>query len=305
GRLNAGDLAGAKPLLERALALHERRHGPRHPNTATVLISSAVLALHEGRPADARLLADRALAIRLEAFGFGDRRTGEAIAILVPALGALMATEPEARGDAVAMLAVLKATAAGARLATADRVKFGDADPARAEQTLRAYLERVAAHEPTEDPIVRQHRDRARLAALSADNALMLGQLDAAAYAASEAIAHIEAAGGPMGQDLVEPLHRASAIERARRDDRRAVSLERRALDILATAYGDRHPYVLKELALIANTEVAMGNRDAARRDLLRIRAALASAEQGGLAAHLRDVVDRRLRELDGGRRLS
>jgi hypothetical protein len=84
-----------------------------------------------------------------------------------------------------------------------------------------------------------------------------------------------------------------------------AVSLERRALDILAAAYGDRHPFVLKELALLANTSVAMGGKDAARRDLLRIRAALAGAEAGGLAANLRDVVDQRLRALDGGTRLS
>jgi tetratricopeptide (TPR) repeat protein len=305
GRLNDGDLEAARPLLERALALHERRHGPRHPNTATVLVSCSALELRQGRAAAARVFADRALAIRLEAFGLGDRRTGQALAVLVPALAVLMATDAEVRSDAFAMLDILKGTAAGARLATADLVRIGEPDQARAEQTLRAYLARVAEREPAEDASVRQHRDRARMAALAADSALMLGQPDTAAFAASEAVAHLEAAGGPMSLELIEPLHRAAAIQRARHDDRRAVSLERRALDILATAYGDRHPFVLRGLALIASTEVAMGDRDAARRDLLRMRVALAGAEDGGLAAYVRGVVDRRLRALDGGTRLS
>ena len=108
-----------------------------------------------------------------------------------------------------------------------------------------------------------------------------------------------------MAVDLVEPLRRAASLERARRNDAGAVACERRALDILAAAYGDRHPFVLRALAVLANTEAAMGDRDGARRDLLRLRTALSGAEGGGLAAHLRDVVDGRLRDLDGGRRLN
>jgi len=34
--LNQGDLAGARPLLERALAIREKALGPEHPATATV-----------------------------------------------------------------------------------------------------------------------------------------------------------------------------------------------------------------------------------------------------------------------------
>ena len=305
GRLNAGEVAGAKPLLERALVMHERRHGLRHPSTATVLVSSAALALREDRPGDARLLAERAVSIRLDAFGFADRRTVEALSILVPTLGALMASDPSVRADAVALLAVLKETTAGDRLSAIDRVKFGDGDPARAEATLRGYLDRVADRLPAEDPAVRQGRDRARMASLAADSALMRGDLETAAVASAQAIAGLETAFGPTSQELVEPLHRAASIDRARQDDRAAMAAERRALDILASAYGDRHPYVLKALAVLANTAAAMGDRDGARRDLLRLRAALVGAEDGGLAAHLRDVVDGRLRDLDGGRRLS
>ena len=305
GRLNAGDAAGAKPLLERALAMHERRHGPRHPSTATVLVSCAALALRESRPADGRPLAERALAIRLDAFGFADRRTVEALAILVPTLGALMPTDPSVRGDAVALLAVLKETSAGGQLATMDRVRFGAGDPARAERTVRGYLDRAVDRMPAEDPAVRQGRDHARMASLAADSALMRGDFETAAVASAQAVSGLEAALGPMAVDLVEPLRRAASLERARRNDAVAVACERRALDILAAAYGDRHPFVLRALAVLANTEAAMGDRDGARRDLLRLRTALSGAEGGGLAAHLRDVVDGRLRDLDGGRRLN
>jgi hypothetical protein len=216
-----------------------------------------------------------------------------------------MAADPSVRGDAVALLAVLKETEAGGRLAAIDRVKFGQGDPARAEATLRAYLDHATDRLPAEDPAVRQGRDRARMASLAADNALMRGDLETAAVASAQAIAGLEAAFGHASQELVEPLHRAASIDRARHDDPSALACERRALDILAVAYGERHPFVLKALAVLANTEAATGDRDAARRDLLRLRAALATAEDGGLAAHLRDVVDRRLRDLDGGRRLS
>jgi tetratricopeptide (TPR) repeat protein len=305
GRLNAGDIAGAKPLLERALALHERRHGPRHPNTATVLVSSAALALKESRPLDGRPMAERAVAIRLEAFGFADRRTVEALSILVPTLGALMASDPSVRGDAVALLAVLKETSAGSKLAAIDRVKFGGGDPARAEQTLRAYLARADDRAPAEDPAIRVRRDRARLAAVSADAAMMRGDYDTASVAAAQAVAELEAAVGPSSLALVEPRHRAASVEAARHNEATAMAQERRALDILATAYGERHPFVLRAFAELANLTAAAGDVDGARRDLLRLRAALASAEAGGMAAHLREVVDRRLRELGSTSRLS
>jgi len=38
-----GDLAGARPLFERTLAIREKALGPEHPNTATSLNNLAYL----------------------------------------------------------------------------------------------------------------------------------------------------------------------------------------------------------------------------------------------------------------------
>jgi tetratricopeptide (TPR) repeat protein len=299
GRLNAGDVEAARPLLERAVDLHERRHGATHPNTATALLSLSAVRFRDGRLVEARVLAERALAIRFGAFGARDRRTREALVQAVLVLGALLPRDPSVRGDAIALFGVNR-DLAPAPLAV-DLVRFGAARPSSGEAALRAYLARAAERNPVMDPAVRRAMDRARTAAVAADAALMAGQLDVAAVAATEAVALVEGARGPMGLDLVEPLHRAAAVERARGEPRRALALDRRAFDILAAAYGERHPFVLHALARLAIETGGVEGSAAGRRDLERLRGILADAEPGGLAAHLRDVVDRRLADIGAG----
>src|SRR5262249_31295346 len=58
-----GDLAGARPLFERALAVREKALGPEHPGTAESLNNLAVLPQAEGDLAGARPLFECALAI--------------------------------------------------------------------------------------------------------------------------------------------------------------------------------------------------------------------------------------------------
>jgi hypothetical protein len=53
-----GDLARARPLLERALAIRERALGPKHPDTKASLASLAALGLPTGDPV-AALAPDR------------------------------------------------------------------------------------------------------------------------------------------------------------------------------------------------------------------------------------------------------
>ena len=297
GRLNAGDVEDARPLLERAVDLHERRHGARHPNTATALLGLTAVRFREGRLPEARGLADRALAIRLEAFGASDARTREALAQVVLLLGALLGQFERVRGDAVALYGAHRDLAAGPL--AADRVRFGAASPSSGEVALRAHVARAAERAPALDPVVRGTLDRARAAAVAADAALMAGQLDVATVAAAEAVSLIEGARGSSSLDLVQPLHRAAAVGRARGDRRRALALDRRAFNVLAGAYGDRHPFVLHALARLAIEAGEIDGPAAARPDLERLRGILAGAEAGGLAAHLRDVVDRRLVEID------
>ena len=64
-----GDLAAARPLYERALAIREKALGPEHPDTATSLNNLAALLQDQGDLAAARPLYERALAIREKALG--------------------------------------------------------------------------------------------------------------------------------------------------------------------------------------------------------------------------------------------
>ena len=57
------DLAGARPLFERALAISEKVLGAEHPYTATSLRNLARLLQEQGDLAGARPLHERALAI--------------------------------------------------------------------------------------------------------------------------------------------------------------------------------------------------------------------------------------------------
>jgi tetratricopeptide (TPR) repeat protein len=61
--------AAARPLYERALAIHEQTLGPQHPATATSLNNLALLLQHQGDYAAARPLYERALAICEQALG--------------------------------------------------------------------------------------------------------------------------------------------------------------------------------------------------------------------------------------------
>ena len=64
-----GDLAGARPLFERALAINEKALGPEHPDTAANLNNLARLLRAQGDLAGARPLFERALAISEKVLG--------------------------------------------------------------------------------------------------------------------------------------------------------------------------------------------------------------------------------------------
>ncbi len=64
-----GDLAGARPYYERALAIRERVLGPEHPDTAGSLNNLGYLLQAQGDLAGARPYYERALAIRERVLG--------------------------------------------------------------------------------------------------------------------------------------------------------------------------------------------------------------------------------------------
>ncbi len=85
-----GDLAGARPLHERALAIFEKALGPEHPDTARSLNNLASLLHGEGDLAAAQPLCERALAIFEKALGPGHpstKNSARGLALTLDALG--------------------------------------------------------------------------------------------------------------------------------------------------------------------------------------------------------------------------
>jgi tetratricopeptide (TPR) repeat protein len=66
---NQGELAAARPLFERGLAIREKALGPEHPDIAASLDSLALLLQDQGDLAAARPLLERALATCEKALG--------------------------------------------------------------------------------------------------------------------------------------------------------------------------------------------------------------------------------------------
>jgi tetratricopeptide (TPR) repeat protein len=77
-----GDLAGARPLHERALAIREKVLGAEHPNTAMSLNNLAELLRTQGDLTEARLLCERALAIYEKVLGAEHPDTAESLSNL-------------------------------------------------------------------------------------------------------------------------------------------------------------------------------------------------------------------------------
>jgi tetratricopeptide (TPR) repeat protein len=77
-----GALAEARPLYERALAIHEKQLGPEHAQTATSLNNLAAVLQDQGALAEARPLLERALAIREKQLGPEHPRTANGLSTL-------------------------------------------------------------------------------------------------------------------------------------------------------------------------------------------------------------------------------
>ncbi len=290
GRSNGGDVEGARPLIERSLELHDRLYGPDHPNTASALVTGAATARRDGRLDVARDRAARAAAIRLDAFGYLDGRTGAAITQLLMVLGTQVKTDLRQGADAVALLEVYRGVAT--RPIVGDTVRYAP-DPVRGEQTLRAFLAREAERRAGPDPAVERALDRSRAAGLAADAALMRGELDVAVVAAQQAVAAVEAVRGPLHLDLLAPLTRLAGMQRAADQRRAALATDARVIDVVTSAYGDRHPFAFGSRGRLAIEATRIGDRAAADNQLEVLRAVVADADPRGDAARLVALLER------------
>jgi tetratricopeptide (TPR) repeat protein len=94
---HAGDLRGARPWYERALAICEKLLGPDHPDTAEGLNNLALLLHDQGELAAARPLYERALAVRERVLGPDHPDTAEGLnnlGVLLRAQGELDGARP-------------------------------------------------------------------------------------------------------------------------------------------------------------------------------------------------------------------
>lgn len=283
-RLNAGDRAAARPMLERALGLHFRAYGPSHPSTASALLSAAEIARLEGRLGEARGMTSAATAARLDAFGFRDPRTMRAVVMLMRLVGMQVATDPTVQADAAALAEVYRDLVPGP--VAGDAVRFHP-DPVRGEAALRALLARDAERVLGADAAVRAALDRAQAASLAADAALLRGQADVAVVAAAEAVSRIEDARAPLHLDLFRPLTRLAGFQRAAGQTREALETDARVIEVVVAAYGDRHPYALGSRGRLAVEATRIGDRTTAERELAALRQVVADADPDGAAARL------------------
>ncbi len=84
-----GDLRGARPLYERALAIAEKVFGADHSATNRGRCNFAFLLLASGNPAEAFALGNIALTAHMKVLGLNHRWTKDSARVMVEALGAL------------------------------------------------------------------------------------------------------------------------------------------------------------------------------------------------------------------------
>jgi Tetratricopeptide repeat len=92
-----GDLAGARPLFERALAIREKALGPEHPYTNLTRANLASLRLAEGMPTEGLALAEPALAAHEKALGAHHSWTKWSARVVATALDTLGRVEEAAK----------------------------------------------------------------------------------------------------------------------------------------------------------------------------------------------------------------
>jgi tetratricopeptide (TPR) repeat protein len=250
-----GTYAAARPLLERALAIHEKALGSDDPDTARSLNNLGYLLRAQGEFAGARSYYERALAIREKALGADHPDT----ALSLNNFGALL----EAQGDL-----------AGAQpyyeRALAIHETADDPDVAASLNNLgtllqrqgdfaggRSYLERaLAVREKAAGP---DHPDTAT--ALNNLGTLLQrqGDLVGARPYFERALTIREKAQGPDHPDIASSLNSLGGLLFVQRKFAMARPYFQRALNIVEKAFGAAHPRTQREAHNLAETLQALG----------------------------------------------
>ncbi len=259
-----GDLAGARPYYERALAMREQALGPAHRDTATSLNNLGGLLQAQGDLAGARPYYERALAMREQALGAEHPDT----ALSLNHLGTLL----QAQGDLAGARPYYERALAireqalgpnhpdtGISLNNLGGLLHAQGDLAGA----RLYYDRALAI--GEQALGPNHPDTAfslnNLAALLHD----LGDLAGARPYYERALAIWEQVLGPDHPDTATSLNNLGYLLRAQGDLQGARPYYERALAIRQRALGPAHPDVASTLNHLAALLQAQGDLAGAR----------------------------------------
>jgi len=210
-----GDVAQARTLLERSLAIRERLFGPEHLLTAQSLGKVASLMRAQGEHAEARSLSARALAIR-------ERVLGAEHPDVIRELNDLAAADLD-EGDAASAMDLLKRAVRGRSSHLARFVQgAGEEELAHYVSTLLWQVELI------QSPSLRRERPLLAYESLLAWKGQILRASRASRAALRERL-------GPEGRPLADRLQVVSAaLSRAFVQIGRGEPLEPRQLDSLA-----------------------------------------------------------------------
>jgi len=259
-----GDLAGARPLLARALAIREKILGPEHPDTATSLHDFGVLLGAQGDLAEARRLFERALAIFEKASGPEHPDT----AMCLNDLGSTLRAQghlAQARPLYERALAIYEKVLGPEHCSTATSLNnlgsllqaqddFAEARPLL-ERALAIYEKVLGPEHPntatTVDHLAALHRAQ--------------GDLTAAQPLYKRALAIREKALGPWHPDTATGLNNLASLLQDKGDLAEARPLYERALAICEKVLGPEHPDTATSLNNLGSLLSAQGDLTRAR----------------------------------------
>ena len=260
----SGDLAGARPYYEQALAVYERVLGPEHPHTATAVNNMGRLLSSMGDLAGARPYFERALAVREHVLGPEHPDTASSLnnlGALLSSMGDLAGTRPYYERALAISERVLgpehPQTAASLNNLGGLLKAMGDLAGARPYlESALAIRERVLGPE---------HPDTA--SSLNNLGALLssMGDLTEARPYFERALAISERVLGPGHPDMASSLNNLGALLSSMGDLAGARSYFERALAILERVLGPEHPDTAQSLNNLGMLLQAMGDLAGAR----------------------------------------
>jgi Tfp pilus assembly protein PilF len=252
-----GDLAGARPYYERALAIGEQALGPTHPTTATSLNNLGNLLRAQGDLTAARAYLARALAIREQVLGPAHPDTAGSLnnlGSLLQAQGDLAGARPYLERT----LGIVEQTLGALHPHTATSLNnLGYLLQAQGDlAAARAYYERALAIR--EQVLGPAHPDTARSLANLGDLLWDLGDLAGARAYLEQALAIHEQALGPTHPDTARSLANLGALLYEAGAPAAARPLLERALAIRQRVFGPDHPRTRRTQGLLADVRQAL-----------------------------------------------